>query len=57
MTDYKPTRSRGIYKTAAGTYRVRKMINKSKVSKNFTKFKEALIFRKILNLKTTNESI
>lgn len=48
-TNYKPTRSKGIYKTAAGTYRFRKMINGRKVSRNFTKFKEALQFKTTLN--------
>lgn len=48
-TNYKPTRSKGIYKTQAGTYRVRKQLNGRKVSKNFTRFKEALQFKKSLN--------
>lgn len=46
VTTYKPTRSKGIYKTAANTYRVRKMINGRKVSKNFRKFKDAFTFKK-----------
>lgn len=49
MTTYTPTRSKGIYKTSANTYRFRKMINGRKVSKNFTKFKEALTFKKTIN--------
>lgn len=47
--NYKPTRSKGIYKTEFGKYRVRKMINGRKVSKNFTKFKEALSFRNTIS--------
>lgn len=49
-TTYNPTRSKGIYKTQFGKYRVRKMINGRKVSKNFDKFKEALQFRNSINL-------
>lgn len=49
QTSYKPTRSRGIYKTNVGTYRVRKMMNGRKISRNFSKFKDALTFKKSLN--------
>lgn len=48
-TNYKPTRSKGIYKTQYGKYRVRKQVNGRKVSRNFTKFKEALQFKNSLN--------
>jgi hypothetical protein len=48
-TSYKPTRVKGVYKTSAGTYRVRKQVNGRKVSKNFTKFKKALEFKKQIN--------
>lgn len=47
--NYQPTRSRGIYKTESGTYRVRKMMNGRKISRNFSKFKDALTFKKSLN--------
>lgn len=45
---YRPTRSKGIYKTPQGKYRVRKMVDGKKISKNFTKFKEAFQFKKQL---------
>lgn len=48
--NYQPTRSKGIYKTEFGKYRVRKMINGRKVSKNFSKFKEALAYRNTISV-------
>lgn len=44
-TTYKPTRSKGIYKTQYGKYRVRKQVNGRKMSRNFSKFKEALAYK------------
>lgn len=50
MITYKATRSVNICKEG-NSYRVRKMINGKKVTRNFKSFREAISFKKSLNTK------
>lgn len=48
-TTYRPTQSKGIYKTPSGTYRFRKMKNGVRLSFYFPKYLQAVNFKKELN--------
>jgi hypothetical protein len=46
---YTATQKKGVYKTQYGKYRVRKAVNGVKISRNFSKYREACNFMNDLN--------
>lgn len=49
MSNYTATQTKGIYKTQFGKYRVRKMVNGTKITRNFNKLAEARTFKNQIN--------